>query len=551
VETALGPYDGGLNPMSLTPQLGLPGLNTISQVGSNPSYGSGMTSSHELTTIADELNEAQALCEAIRSSRTDMTSAVPAQRYCEDTRNSRWTVTNTNNGLSTSGDSTAYLSSPNCVDLPTTRINGSVALTFPGVAGAAPATDFFIIPSGLPAMLLTYGLQVGQNGNVLIDQGTSTDQYWLTQMRLFKNDFRKGDIFYSTSPWYTGAGLTPNVIGYDGQVFSYNNSPNAYGAASTVNEVTIGAQVNAFTASQSFSLRPTHPFFNILKTWPPNVPLKLVLTWSPNLFINMFNGAGAVTQPIASQVVVQIRIHSIRSEELYLEPGMRQYIMNHFDTGVGTNMNLLAQARTLQASNLYDPTFGIPNYNPGNIAAIYQFVVNRLSSHSVSGDAFQFHPVMNGSARPIQIVIAIPNPNLSYNASLTPADNCTLKTLQVLYNGQTVWDEPYTQISDVGGNMLPLFAESCRYSNTEQGLGVHRPSLNYSVWAADHAFIVINVAPSHNPAEINPNSSAPIEVRGSFTAAVPNGMAIRVGLFFDQTMLLQKNNTAVFSLPIY
>lgn len=537
--------------MDLAPQLGLPGLSTISQSGGNPTYGGGSSSLHELTTIADELNQAQALTEAIRSSRTDMTAAVPAQRYIEDTRNSKWTVTNTNNGLSTNGNSIAYLSSPQCIDLGTTRVTGSVAITFPAVADAA-AADYFILPTGLPLMLFTYGVQIGQNGNVLQDPGTSTDQYWLTQMRLFKSSFRKSDLFYSNSPWYTGAGAIPaDVLGYDGDVFDWTTKPNVYGAPATVNEVTVAALADARTLSSTFCIRPTHSFFNIMKTWPPNVPLKLILSWSPALTRQLVGGTGRVTDAILNGIEIQIRLHTVRSEEIYLEPGMRQYIMNHFDNGPQTNLNTLAQARTLQASNLYDPTFGIPNYNPANISAVYQFDVHRLSSHSVSGNSFQFHPVMNGSARPTIVVIAIPNPQLPFQAALSPAANCTLQTLQVLYNGQTVWDEPYQQVDDIGNNMLPLYAEALRYSSADQGVGKAKSWLNYPAWENDHSFIVINVAPSHNPAEINPNASAPIEIRGTFTAAVPQGMNIRCGLFFQQTMLLQHNNTAVFSLPIY
>jgi len=246
-----------------------------------------------------------------------------------------------------------------------------------------------------------------------------------------------------------------------------------------------------------------------------------------------------------------LRIHTIRSEEIYLEPSMRTYIMNHFETGPLTNMNQLANARTMNSAALFDPTFGIPQYNAANIGAIFQFDVHRLSSHAISGSAFQIHPVLNGSARPKMLVLAIPNPNLPYSGTLTPATGCTLQTLQILYNGQTVWDEPYSQVTDVNNNMLPLYAESARYAGCDRGIGPKKPWFNYESWFADRGWIVINLAPSHNENEIQPNSSAPIEIRGTFTTAVPQGLNIRVGLFFDQTMLLQKNNTAIFSLPIY
>jgi hypothetical protein len=238
---------------------------------------------------------------------------------------------------------------------------------------------------------------------------------------------------------------------------------------------------------------------------------------------------------------------------------MRQYIMNHFATGPLTNMNQLAQARTLNDAALYDPTFGIPSYNPANISAIYQFETSRLSTHSISGNNFQFHPVLNGSARPKRIVLGFPHAKTAYSSSAFPnADgNTFLNSLQILYNGQTVWDEPFIPLSDVTGNtptgsLLPLYGEVRRNVGDQNNNGNDTSSYwNYQRWIGDAFWIVVKIGPSHNDLEIQPNEAAPVEVRGSFAGTLPPNYNIRVGLFFDQTMLLQKNNTAIFSLPIY
>jgi hypothetical protein len=539
METAQGPFSS-LNPMDMAGQLGLPGLSTISQTGSDPSYGSDHTSMHELTSYADDLNRAQALTEAVKASRTDMTAAVPAQHYVEDTRNSKWTITNTNNGFAPQGSTTAYLSSAQCVDLKTTRLTGSMQITIPGMVGPTPA-DYYILPSALPLMVFTYGLQIGQNGNVLQDVGTSTDQFWLTQMRLAKRAFNKSDLVWSETQWQANAQR-------DGQIFNWNMGANNYATGAGVTDVTINATAGQQILTSTFTIRPTHPFFNIVKTWPPNIPLKLLVEWKPALLTQLIMPHGAA----ANTATMELRVHTVRSEEIYLEPSMRTYIMNHFETGPLTNMNQLALSRTMNRAALFDPTFGIPQFNAANVGAVYQFEVNRLSSHAVSGTQFQFHPVLNGSARPTKVVIAIPHQFLPFSASLTPAPGCTLQTLQVLYNGQTVWDEPYTQVTDVANNMEPLYAESMRYAGADTGtIGVTKQWWGYEAWFADRAWIVVNLAPSHNDAEVQPNASAPVEIRGTFTAAPPAGMNIRVGLFFDQTMLIQKNNTTVFSLPIY
>lgn len=543
METAQGPFSS-LNPMDIFTQLGTPGLTSIDQSGTEPFYGSEHTAYHELTSYADDVNQAQALTEAIKASRTDMTAAVPAQKYIEDTRNSKWTITNTSQGFATQGTTTAYLSSAQCVDLKTTRITGSVQITTPALAGAA-ATDFYILPSGFPLMCFTYGLQIGQNGNVLQDPGTATDQFWLTQMRLGKKRFDESDLIYSITPWQTA--VPANVHGNDGDAFNWYTNPDSFGAPADVAEVTLAAGAVAQQFTATFTMRPTHSFFNIVKTWPPNIPLKLIITWNPALTESLVGFAGNAAN---APPQVSLLIHTIRSEELYLEPSMRSFIMNHFETGPGTNYNQLALARTMNRAALFDPTFGIPQYNPANVGGIFQFEVFRLSSHAISGSAFQIHPVLNGSARPTFIVIGIPHPVLTYSSSVTNPAN-PLQSLQILYNGQTVWDEPYFQVTAVGNNLLPLYAESARYADTERGLGLGKMWWNYASWAADHAWIIVNIAPSHNKGEIQPNSSAPVEIRGQFTVPAPAGLNIRVGLFFDQTMLLQKNNTAIFSLPIY
>ena len=542
METAQGGFSS-LNPMDIFTQLGTPGLSTIDQTGTEPFLGGEHTAYHELTSYADDLNQAQALTDAIRASRTDMTSAVPAQKYIEDTRNSKWTITNTNQGFSNQGSTTAYLSSAQCVDLKTTRLTGSIQIATPAIAGAT-AGDFYVLPDGWPLMCFTFGLQIGQNGNVLQDPGTSSDQYWLTQMRLAKKAFDQSDMVYSCTAFTNAAGGL-NGGNLEGSSFNWSVSPNNYASRGTVSETTISADPAAALWSATFTIRPTHSFFNIVKTWPPNIPLKLLVQWNPALTGSLISPQGALATAGAPPAI-SLRVHTIRSEELYLEPSMRTYIMNHFETGPLTNMNQLSMARTMNKAALFDPTFGIPEYNAANIGGIFQFEAFRLSSHTTSGSTFQIHPVLNGSARPTLIVIGFPNTNLAYSSSVS-----NLQNLQILYNGQTVWDEPYNIVTDVANNLEPLYAETSRFANTELGLGPSRRWWNYYKWAADHAWIIVNIAPSHNRSEIQPNSSAPVEIRGQFINPVAGGTNVRVGLFFDQTMLLQKNNTAIFSLPIY
>lgn len=528
--------------MELATAPGLPGLGTISEMGGLGGLGADHSALSELTSYADSINREQAFTEAIRSSRTDMLAAVPAQEYIEDTRISKWTQVATSQGLSPQGEVTAYLSSAQCVDLKSTRMSGTMTITFP--AGAVAAGNYWLLPSALPLMPFIYGIQIGQNGNVLQDPGTATDQGWLTQMRLAKKAFNDSDLIWSSTQLNAA-----NINDYDGAAFSYTTIPNDY-ATPTTTDMRIPMTAAAQTFDITFTIRPTHSFFGIEKTWPPNLPLKLIVRWNPAMTSTLFNGQGAAA---GTNVITQLYIHNIRTEEIYLVPEMRTYIMNHFETGPGTNLDQRALARTMNKAALFDPTFGIPQYNAADIGAIFQFDAFRLSSHAVSGTQWQIMPVMNGSARPTDIVVAIPHAQLPYGASLTPAANVELTSIQVLYNGQTIWDEPFTPITLGGGtNMEPMYAESRRYVLDDKGyMGPLTPWWNYETWAADHAWFVVKIAPSHNKNEIQPFRSAPLEIRGTFSTPVPAGMNIRVGLFFNQTMLLQKNNTAIFSLPIY
>lgn len=542
METAQGPFSS-LDPLELASAPGLPGLSTIDQTGSYPAAGSAQDALNELTVYADELKKEQAMALAIRSSRTDMLAATPAQTYCVDTRNSKWTLTNAQNGFAQSGETVAYLASAQCVDLSTTRLTGSISITLP--ATDTPGnTKYFTAPPLLPLCLFTFGVQIGANGNVLQDVGTATDQIWLTQSRLFKKDFNKSDLFCTSNIRDSNNNLDGSVLSYNTAV---NNNANTAGIQDNVFQSTAAAKTLVFT----FTIRPNHSFFGIEKTWPPNLPIKLICRWNQATLVSLFQPSAAQNPAAVSSV--QLRIHTIRSEEIYFIPEMRQAIMNGFATGPVNNMNQLAAARTFNKNAMYDPRFNMPQFDPVQVAGIFQFEVFRLSRHAMSGNSFYINPVLNGSARPKILVLSFPHAFIPYSASLSPDGGTTfLKSLQVLYNGQTVWDEPYTQISDVGNNMLPLYAETRRYAKADAGQCY--PSIgyvNYDRWAADNAFIVVRLAPSHNDNEIQPNDSAPVEIRGEFTGAVPASTTAIVALFYDQTMLMQRNNTAIFSLPIY
>lgn len=537
METARGPFSG-LNPSELGAAPGFPGLSTISEMSSFPALSTDHEALNELTTYADEVNQAQSLSLATKSSRTDMMAATPAQRYILDTRSSKWTITNSTQGLQPDGETNAYLASAQCVDLKTTRLAGTMSINFPNVAVAAG--NYWLLPRFMPLSCFTFGVLIGANGNTLQDVGTASDQMWLSQMRMARKPFNKTDLIIDGS----------NPL--DGLSADYVAPPNDYTNNSSVNDLVIPATGAAFTFTYSFVIRPTHSFFGIEKTWPPALPIKLIAKWNSTNTSSLITPFGAA---VGQAFAVNLRIDTIRSEEIYLVPDVKQYIMNHFITNSATNMTQTAQARLFNEASLFDPTFGIPQYNAANIAAIYQFETFRLSSHDISGSSFTAHPVLNGSARPKQMVIAIQNPVKNFAASLFASPDLTstfLTQLQVLYNGQTIWDEPFIPNPDDNNNMTTLYAESKKNARVEFGLpALWCPWWNYQKWAKDEAWIIVNMAPSHNENEIQPNDAAPVEVRGQFSQAVPTGTRLRIGLFFDQTMLVQKSNNIVLSLPIY
>jgi len=545
-------------PGAYTQMPGLPGLESISQMMTEDGpmdIGNEQGGAMGLTIYPQHDDQSKALQRAVRASRTDMPRATPPQRYIEDTRNNKWTITQSNASFSPTGNIVANLASGQFVDLQTTRVAGILSFTIPAATTAPAATDVLTIHPMAPLMAMTTGVQLGNNSNVVQDVGTSLDQPWLIAMQAAYEQFDTTRFIMDAYAVAQVGGVATPVNALWGGSNEYYNPRSQAATVFTTTTNNFFPTIQPSTTGETtvyvnFVIRPAHPYFNIEKAWSPTLPLRLTLRWNSEMLNGVFLGSGQ-----AANTTAQLYIQTVRCEELWFTNEMKNHALKNFQTGQGINMNRTAMANTAQTSaTLYDPSYGVASLNPQAVAAIYQYTSSRLSRHSISGNQFSFHPVLNGSARPKFMVIAIPNNIMNTFATLTPGNAAWLAQLQILYNGLTVWDEPYltssysTPAAIDGLSALPLYSESKRYAAADQQL---RPRWwDYVRWADSACFIVVMLSASHNRDEIQPNMAAPVEVQGRFNVAPPTNTTILVGLFFDQTLICLRDNSTIQSLPI-
>lgn len=496
-----------------------------------------------LNTYAEDDNFDQALNQATKQSRTEMSSAVPPQMYLEDTRVSKWTMQASSGGLSNDSEMTALLSSAHPIDIYSTRVQILFNLHIP--AGAAADTNYVALHPIFALLCYTYGVYLGTNGSSIIDYGTTQDQPWLNVMRWAKRNFSDTDLVMTvtaTPPTdlITGADYIRNAV--------LTNAPRMSRQWYTFPTSDVDQDIQL-----SVQIRPPHNFFAIKKCYPPNIPLKMLMKNTVDSMNRVILNHGGAAGVALDGVVLTSQIDYIRSDELYFTPTMNEHIKSNFTNTATSNMNRIAVQRGQPigsgSSTLYDPTYGFPNYNPDSVGALYQYETNRLFSATISGASFYINPVTSTSARPKTLVVAFPRDDpfpaagrLPYTSSLYPnnVEAGRLTSFQVLYNGQTIWDSP---ITDAGY----LYGESKKNVGGEKGL---MNWFTYDQFRSSYAFIVVHIAASHNMTEVQPNMSCPIEIQGQFGQAMPP-MSIRVGLFYDQTLSVMKTGAAVSSLPIY
>jgi hypothetical protein len=486
-------------------------LGNVDNELSGPAILDNDTYAH-LSTFAEEENYGQALTMAAQQSQTDMLKSVPTQNVTLDTRSTRWTITAASDGLSDTGNITANLASALCVKLNTTRVRGQIQMTFP----ATVADTNFIVAPIFPLQGFYFGLNVGSNSTSIQDEGTSQDQPILLSMEIARKDFHHSKLIR---------------VNHDNADMRFNPV--------TPNNLTV--PLAGGTVIVEFEFRPTCPLFACEKVWPPSIPLKMKVNWNVTTMANLFTPLGGATRP-----TITTKIYDIISDEIQLNPILTSHLQASFMSAPTTNMDLMLKSMRngSPANELFDETFGIGgSYDISKIAAIYQFPQSRLSSHSIAGSSFDIHPVMNGSARPAMIVIAMPGAVAAGVASSLYATN-VFTSLQILYDGRTVYDQP----------LLPFQMYSETLKSVNSGFWTSNVSsteyYQYDSWNSTYSFIVLKTGPSHNEEDIQPARSTQLEIRASY-ATLAGPSTVRVGLFFDQTLLVLKNNTVVSSLPIF
>lgn len=508
-----------------------------------------------LSTFAEEDSVSQALTLAAQQSQTDMLKAVPTQNVTLDTRSTRWVLTSARDDISDVGSITANLASAQVVKLNTTRVRGMIRLH---LDAAVPAGDYaYYPPTAFPLQGFTMGLKVGSNGTSIQDIGTQDDQIVLTSMEYYSRD---------------AAGSRIKCVN------SSQDNDMLNGATAAHSFFITKSDGLPFTEDFEFEFRPTCALFACEKAWPPSIPLKLQINWTPQTLAKLLqsptNDQGVPTSPAPA---MGIKIYDIISDEITLNPALTAHLQMQFLSAPTTNMDLMLKSMRngAPANKYFDETFGIGDQLDMNkIAAIYQFPIPRLTTFNISGSSCDVYAVMNGNPRPNKIVIAssikIPGSAPGPNSFATPS----LKTLQILYDGRTVYDQPlttfqmYTEtLKAVGGGYLsasrPISLRDYRGATiTPQAYGYINTSYStYSGWAgytgtpSTNAYIVLKVGPSHNDEDIQPARATQLEIRATYDPIDinlnPGGTALlRVGLFYDQTMLVMKNNTVIPALPI-
>lgn len=494
----------------------------------------------KLTTFAEDDAFEQAMCHATQASKTNMSSAVPTQNYVIDTRPSAWSLSGSG-GYQESGTLRCQLAASQVIDLSTTRITFKCRITVGDTKDAG-----LTVPSFFPHQVFVQGLKGGSNGMTLQDIGTTEDQPWLVPMIYFSRPSDKKTLF--TVADTAGLPASPNWFGpYVGGVASHGDwredCPLVLDPAATGNTVTYDL---------TFIISPSHALFRVQKLWPPVVPLELTLQWSRQSIMKLLGIAGGVDKKQSYKV--EIMVDSIRSQAVELSPAVKDYVLAPFSTSQSSNINTNYQYASddQKVKSILDNSFGINNYNPDSVAAIYQYPTWRMFTATINGTIFDVSPITNGSARPTLMIITFDNPRVDKTkgggcapaigsiSTTTDANALSfLSELQILYDGQTIWDMPQDKLG--------------LYQSTLDSVGAGGAGtpdyVSYPTWLISSGYIAIRTAPSHNPNDVQPARSTTLIIRGRFGSAVGN-TNIRVGMFYDQTCVVSKKNGITLSLPI-
>lgn len=509
-------HKGILTRAMVAPEEGVPAnyLGNADALISGPSILDGDTYA-QLTTYNEDNDLGRAFTMAVQQSQTDMLKAVPTQNVTQDTRSTKWTLTQATDALSDSGSSVANLASAAPVKLFTTRIRGSVQVTIP--ATAAVGDNTYLLAPIFPLQGMSFGLEIGANASVVQDRGTSSDQPTLLSMMMARKTFRNQEII------------------------SIVSDANFYPATDAATVLSSQTTESIFTVQ--FECRPTAGIFQCEKVWPPSIPLKLYIDWSPNSLKDLVNPAAGNT---GTGAVIKMQITDIISDEVILNPLILDHMQMSFMAAPATNMDImLRNMRKGQAGQeLYDHTFG-GQVDQSQMAAIFQYRVQRLSRFTVSGGSFDVFPVTNGSARPTEVVVIVPK-HVSYPTNAQKfgsnlyATNI-LTSLQLIYDGKNYWHQPQNNFQMYSSSLKSVGANYILDKNW----------FPYDTKSFD--FIVFKTGPSHNSEDVQPARSTQMELRGTWDASIPQytQFTLFVGLFFDQTAIALKNNTIIQSLPIF
>ena len=132
-------------------------------------------------------------------------------------------------------------------------------------------------------------------------------------------------------------------------------------------------------------------------------------------------------------------------------------------------------------------------------------------------------------------------PFMGFLGSVDAADTvASLKDLQILYDGKTVWDRPLTT-----GDLYSKTMDSIKGNQM-----LLRTNPSFEKWGQQLCVLKFITAPSHNMNDVQPARSTTITIRGTFEKPVVAGTKIHIGLQFDQTLIVNKKNGVILALPI-
>lgn len=466
----------------------------------------------KLSSYADDDLYDQSLAHATQASNAEMMAAVPTQNYVDDTRESLLSINQNQTGPASENSLLAQLVSAQCVKLPTCRIHGYVNISAPEATPEANVS-FRTFP-WLWSNLINLGVQSGTNGCVMVDEGLGAEQIWKNYAYLMSKNFEDNK--------YPAVGTK-----YLDKIFESGDK--------TMDDMNVFTFTDANPIRYDFSFGPNHHFFRSAKLWPPNLPLRLRLTWDADKTRRLFIPTGEKTA-----ISIQIAIESITIDEVHLNPVVKDQVLANFEITPLTNINAINRGFNAgfgpsERRPLVDNTLGIRDYNPDRIAALFQYKDTRIQNFNVSGTTFDVQPVQNGSARPGRIVVTF-----TTNGSPTLySDISILKNLQVFCDGRTLFHKALTPFDLWRETMKTVKADLDRKQ--------------YFTWrsyiALKQGYIVLDLAPSRNENEINPARATQITLSGEFNQPQMN-TNIRVTMIYDQTMTAFKNNEVAIALPL-